>query len=80
MLLNKEYSVSHTIHLLEFTPEEGEVSLGKYLNTTNTLGSTMHKAEIGQDTSYYIKLVRNKFTPLWSSEHIFYSYTSHEIS
>jgi hypothetical protein len=79
MLLNKDYSVEHTIHLLEFTPEKEEISLGALLKTTNTLGNSEHLANPGQDTSYYLKLVRNKFTPLWSNEHIFFSYTSHEI-
>ncbi|KAL4485018.1 hypothetical protein ABPG74_020195 [Tetrahymena malaccensis] len=77
---NLIFNLRHTIHTLEFTTEDGSLTLGKYTKSSNPLDKTVHNPGHGMDTDYYLKVVNTVFENMLSEHNNIYSFTSLETS
>jgi len=76
-ILDKNITARHKIHLLEFTKEDGEITLGKYVKTSNFLDGTMLPPPVAHDIHYYMKIVGSTYKHSIWGEKKFYEYVAH---
>lgn len=60
-LLSNEFSVGHTIHLLEFTDEREELTLGRIISSSNPLDGRASNNPVDTDSNYYLKIVSSVY-------------------
>jgi hypothetical protein len=77
-LLSNNFSVAHTIHLLELTDEKEVLSLGRYIDSTNPLDHNIRMNEVDQDSNYYLKVVSSIYESFWRGAVRMYTFTAHE--
>lgn len=75
--LSNQFSVAHTIHLLEFTDEHEALSLSRYVASTNPLDNLNIKNELDEDSNYYLKIVSSEYESMWGSQQRLYTFTAH---
>jgi len=68
----------HRINLLEITRENGEVTQGYYLKSTNPIdGLTTIGVTVGTDVEYYMKILGSKYKHVIWGEKELYQYVAH---
>jgi len=75
--VDKPLTAQHKIHLLEFTKEESQITLGKYVKTSNFLDGTHLKPAKGHDVQYYLKIVGSTYKSLLWGDQRFYEFVAH---
>jgi hypothetical protein len=75
--VERNITAKHKIHLLEFTKEDAEITLGKYSKTSNFLDGTLLPPPIAHDIHYYMKIIGSTYKHSIWGEKRFYEYVAH---
>ena len=66
-LLSNEFSVTHTVHLLEFTDEREELTLGRIITSSNPIDGRISNNPVDTDSNYYLKIVSSVYQSFWGN-------------
>jgi len=75
--VDKILTARHKIHLLEFTKADSQITLGKYVKTSNFLDGTYLQPAKGNDVQYYLKIVGSTYKSLIWGEQKFFEFVAH---